>query len=603
MKLMTYNQAYRDMVFSRHQIEVCEGMDLREMLPPERLAFWNSLLERVNKGEIVQQDMEEQREGELYYIGLKISPIWDGEEVIGCALILRDVTQRVRISQQLKKSEAYQRAILDSTSFGYYLLDQDGTLLAFNRYAQISLAGQLNSQHILGENILDRVQEEDRASMLGDIRTAWNGANVEGVYPQETPGGEIRWLSYRYTPYAEEDGKTTAVLLSVENVTRQYEDEQKLLVLNERFTLATESAQIGVWDWDFQTDTFGLDEQMYKLHGLEQGVDTPSRSFFEKVVLKEDIDQLIFEVRRAIAARDKVEFVVRIRVNDEIRYTRTRGKVYFDEEGTPLKLIGATWDITHAKRTEHSLIQAKKRAEEMTHLKSTFLANMSHEIRTPLNGILGLIGILSEETDLFIIREMLELVQKSGYRLLSTLTGILELSRIEAEHKSYDFEPINLGNLLMESVEALYPPALQKKLFLSFNPEQMDLMVNADRRILPLIIDNIIGNALKFTHEGGIDVRLTHYENGRKKYARILVKDTGIGIHSENLVRIFEPYVQESAGQQREYEGTGLGLSIAKRYTELLGGAIRAQSQKGEGSVFTIDLPLAEPMGDETDEA
>lgn len=241
------------------------------------------------------------------------------------------------------------------------------------------------------------------------------------------------------------------------------------------------------------------------------------------------------------------------------------------------------------QQTVQDLQVAKDMAEEMNRLKTNFLSNMSHEIRTPINGILGLSQVIDMETDNPEIKSYVKLQQKSGQRLLNTITSILELSRLESRNNQLLLKVIDISKLTQECIHSLASLARQKGLTFNFHPSGDLLQCLADETMLYQIINNIVGNAIKFTESGSIEVSTFIMGN---THAVIAIRDTGIGISDEFLPRIFNPFEQESSGRSRSHEGTGLGLSISKRYIELLGGEIVVRSVKEQGSTFEIILPL-----------
>ncbi|TNE78656.1 MAG: PAS domain S-box protein [Bacteroidetes bacterium] len=264
---------------------------------------------------------------------------------------------------------------------------------------------------------------------------------------------------------------------------------------------------------------------------------------------------------------------------------------YNDKEHT----IATVLDITDQKIQEQKLIEAKELAEELTRLKSNFLANMSHEIRTPLNGLLGLSELITMTDDLNEIREMAQLQRISGNRLLDTLTSILNLSRLEAENNSVHLVKIHMHEFLHEIVKVHSAPYQLKKIKLELIPPDQGIYCLADETMLYQVFNNLLGNALKFTDAGGVHIQCNVQLNkANLPQLQIQVKDSGIGIASDFLPHIFESFRQESQGIGRKYEGSGLGLAIAKKYLNLLNGDLSVKSTKGEGSVFTITLPIKE---------
>lgn len=240
------------------------------------------------------------------------------------------------------------------------------------------------------------------------------------------------------------------------------------------------------------------------------------------------------------------------------------------------------------RRNIEELKTAKELAEEMNRLKTNFLSNMSHEIRTPINGILGLSQVIEMETDSNEIKNYVKLQQQSGQRLLNTITSILDLSRIEAQTSQLKLKVIDLNDLVRESILPLEGLARNKRLVLSFEPSPEKLQCLSDETMLYQVINNVVGNAIKFTDKGEVTIRITRREDTR---VSIVVQDTGIGISEEFMPRLFNSFEQESTGRSRRHEGSGLGLAISKKYIELLGGEILVESKKDQGSTFEIILP------------
>jgi len=240
------------------------------------------------------------------------------------------------------------------------------------------------------------------------------------------------------------------------------------------------------------------------------------------------------------------------------------------------------------RRSVEELKTAKELAEEMNRLKTNFLSNMSHEIRTPINGILGLSQVIGMETDNDEIKNYVRLQQQSGNRLLNTITSILDLSRIEAQSSQLKLKVIDLNNLVRESMLSLEGMAKSKRLQFLFKPSSEKLECLSDETMLYQVLNNVVGNAIKFTDKGEVVITTIKKHDSR---VSIVVKDTGIGISEEFMPRIFNSFEQESTGRSRSHEGSGLGLAISKKYIELLGGEILIESKKDQGSTFEIVLP------------
>ena len=271
-------------------------------------------------------------------------------------------------------------------------------------------------------------------------------------------------------------------------------------------------------------------------------------------------------------------------VNISITFSPTR-----DEAGDIVGVSEIGRDITDRKKFEQALIEAKEDAERMSRLKSSFLTNMSHEIRTPLSGILGFASILeqsaSEEQ-----YELVHLIEKSGRRLLDTINSVLDLSMLESNSFTLHPRPLDVCAEVLEKTTLLRPLAEKKGLDLIADLPGDSCVSNLDSACMDRILNNLIGNAIKFTSIGRVMVRVRRDENS----VTVQVIDTGIGISREFMGRMFNEFEQESSGMARLYEGTGLGLSITRRLVKLMDGEIQVESERGKGSIFTVIFPASE---------
>ncbi len=271
-------------------------------------------------------------------------------------------------------------------------------------------------------------------------------------------------------------------------------------------------------------------------------------------------------------------------------YVLDRGRVHkWDKEGKPLLMSGTHQDITERKQSEEALREALVKAEESDRLKTAFLNNVSHEIRTPLNGILGF-GQLMAEPDLSAEErsQYLEILNKNGYRLINTITDIMDISLIVSGSMEVHKKTYNVKQLLEEIRLTFVNQCTEKNLSFSLHtPEETDNSeIHTDIELLEKILFQLLNNAVKFTDSGGINFGYTVDCNS----FRFFVKDTGAGINPTARNRIFDNFMQEESST-RGPEGNGLGLSIAKGIVELLGGEIDFESVKGEGSTFFFTIP------------
>ncbi len=263
-------------------------------------------------------------------------------------------------------------------------------------------------------------------------------------------------------------------------------------------------------------------------------------------------------------------------------------------DGQVAGLVGIIIDISEHKRAEEALRHAKQVAEDANRTKTEFLANMSHELRTPLNAIIGYGEMLQEDMVDLGCGELVEDVEKihsAGKHLLGLISDVLDIAKIESGKMSVYSETFDVEVLINDVTTTVYPLITLRKNKLVMNAENLGTMHTDLTKIRQMLL-NILNNAAKFTECGTVHITVTRINRYDVEWIIFRIADTGIGMSPQQLQKIFQPFTQADNSTTRKYGGTGLGLSITQRFAEMLGGYVTVESQLGEGSIFSLHLPV-----------
>jgi PAS domain S-box-containing protein len=533
--------------------------------------------------------------------------------IIGYLLIGTDNTARKRAEEALLKAGALQSAIFNSANFSSIATDAKGVIQIFN----------VGAERMLGytaEEVLNKITPADisdpqevivRAEALsGELETQIAPGFEALVFKASRGIEDIYELTYirkdgsrfpavvSVTALRDVEGAIIGYLLiGTDNTARkQIEAEQMQLAQRLRdHQFYTRSLFESNIDALMTTDAPGIitdvNKQMEALTGCtrDELIGAPFKNFFTEPQRAEAGIKLALSKRKVtdyeLTARDR---------NGKETVVSYNATTFYDRDRRLQGVFAAVREITERKQYERSLREATHRAERANGAKSEFLANMSHEIRTPLNAVIGL-GYLLEHTALNLDqRQLLTKIQFGGRALLGVINNVLDLSKIEAGEMSLEDEPFDLPQLVRDLSQMLAPQAMAKGIELIVqSAPTLPRMIKGDASRLRQILTNLLGNSIKFTTAGHVELKVFCTEQSSDRIRlRCTVQDTGLGIEPAALEHLFTPFTQADASTTRRFGGTGLGLSIARRFVELMGGEIGVTSTIAVGSTFWVEIPL-----------
>jgi PAS domain S-box-containing protein len=361
-------------------------------------------------------------------------------------------------------------------------------------------------------------------------------------------------------------------------------------------------AHVGGWSWDLATSGPTWTPETYRLYGVSPDTFVPTPEALVGLIHPDDRASMQVWMGACLAGKEPPDLEFRVDLPDGgVRYILGRGHLEREAENKPTRMLGIVQDITERKRAGERIAHMvkelgleKDRAQAASLAKSEFLANMSHEIRTPMNGILGMTALaldteLSPEQ-----REYLGMVKSSADSLLELINTILDFSKIEAGKLDLESIEFHLRDTLGPTLKTLALRAHEKGLELNYRvePEAPENLVG-DPGVLRQIVVNLVGNAIKFTERGEVNVRVEREsEKEGRECLHFTVEDTGIGIPVESQARIFDAFAQADTSTTRRYGGTGLGLAISRRLVEMMGGRMWLESTPGKGAAFHFTMWL-----------
>ncbi|MEG4395277.1 PAS domain S-box protein [Microcoleus sp. BROC3] len=422
---------------------------------------------------------------------------------------------------------------------------------------------------------------------------------------QTSECGFIRYIEARGEAVVNQQGQVTKLFTTLIDITPRKLAEIALAESEEKYRHLVETSQDIIWSCDAEGHITFVNQAVKQIYGYDP--EEMIGCSFSDFLAPAQIDRN-WEIQHRLLRGDAVFQYESIVLGKDGRPidVNTKAIARLDAEGNIIGTTGTASDITERKQAEIALKKAKEEADRANRAKSEFLSNMSHELRTPLNAILGFSQLLTRDPALGVDQQQyLGIISRSGEHLLDLINNILQMSKIEVGLVTLNKNTFDLHKMLKNIEYMLKLQAEQKGLQLIFDSTpDLPQYVETDESKLRQILINVLANAIKFTAEGGVNLRIKHELLKKKDRGEIQlsdnccllfeVEDTGSGISAEEMENLFKPFAQTESGKKAQ-EGTGLGLPISKQFVELMGGKITVTSSVGRGSIFRFDVNVSLP--------
>ncbi|MBV7426573.1 MULTISPECIES: PAS domain S-box protein [unclassified Acidovorax] len=567
-----------------------QGRSLMDLIVPEGRAHEEDEIraEALRGVTAVHESVRRRKDGSLVHVNVSTKAVRDdGGQLLYFLSSKKDVTQ-LKVQREAKLLEARFRDLLESTPDAIVMVNVTGRIVLVNSqaervfgYERAELLGQ--AVEVLLPHRYRGAHLGHRSGFFGAPRTRTMGAGLE-LYGLRKGGTEFP-VEISLSPIHTEEGEM--VMSAIRDITDRKRADQKFKDLLE----AAPDAMVIV---DRDGSIVLVNSQAVKLFGWSR-----------TELLGQKIELLVPERFNARHPEHRHRFFVEPRTRSmgaglDLYGLRKDGSEFpveislsplQTEEG--LFVSSAIRDVTERKRIERVLRDKNLELENAALVKDRFLASMSHELRTPLNAIIGFTGTLlmklpgplNPEQD-----KQLRIVQTGARHLLSLINDLLDVAKLSANKVSLNIEALDCRSIVAEVAATLEQEAGRKGLAFSVRAPAQAVTLHTDRRAFSQILINLVGNAIKFTPEGSVEVVLEETLSPQGRTVQVRVRDTGPGIAPQEQSRLFEAFSRVETADRRHHEGTGLGLHLSRKLAEALGGSVGFESTEGQGSTFTVEF-------------
>ena len=568
-----------------------------DFFPPELASKYRNDDRRIMEtGERLETIEEHQSGDNKTFVQVIKTPLRDAQgDIVGIQGVFWDVSEKRLTEMNLDFEQKLLKGLLDSIPDHVYFKDRESRFIRCSKALSDRL-GLESPEKAIGKTDLDFFSREHAQRAFEDeqsiIRT---GKPVIGKVERETmPQGDMHWILTSKMPLriGEEIIGTFGIS---KDITQLMETEEKLEQARKKYQDIFEKAVEGIFQTTPEGRYLEANPALARIYGYDS-----ARQLLDHITNIEK--QLYVDQARRRAFKKLMEETGEVHEFESEIYRRDGSRMWISESARAVRddngriryYEGIAENISERKRIEAELEKAREAALEATRLKSIFLANMSHEIRTPLNGIIGMVGLLRRTTLDEKQMHFASTIEDSGITLLRLINDILDFSKMESGKMSLESARFDPAALVESVAKLLAEPAGKKgiEIIVDIDPA-IPPRVTGDATRLRQILINLTGNAIKFTPEGEVQIRVECRKSRKDKCRlRFEVQDSGIGIEPRIRRSIFKPFTQADESTTRRFGGTGLGLAISRQLAELMGSRIQLRSEPGKGSRFWFTLNL-----------
>lgn len=602
-KILFTNQLFCDMFFIPVSPDQMVGVDCTESAEQTKHLFVDSenfsprisellLHKRITTNELIET--VDGRYLERDYIPIFIKNIYKGH-----LWKYTDVTNRIKTQALLKQSEERNRLIMNSALNAIITINTKGEITFWNNQAEVIFGWQ--REEVLGKSLSEIIipnihKEGHKLGMKKFIETGEGPVlNKQIELPALHKNGNEFPVEISIIPI--QQNNETIFCSFIQDISERKTAENNLKFQEEKYRNIIANMNLGLIEVDNNEIAKYVNQSFLEISGYDESEligKKPSSMFFTW----DDKDFISSKIEDRKKGISEIYQVPVKNKRGELRWWAISAAPNYDDKGNQIGSIGIHLDITSQKKLELELEKEKIKAEEASKAKEAFLANMSHEIRTPLNAIIGFLRELNKQQLTEIQKIYIENSTIASKHLLAIINNILDISKIEAKEMVLDEEDFSLQKSIKNVVTVLQPKATKNGIQVIINwDKKIAKTLRGDSLRIEQILFNLIGNSIKFTTDGEITIstKLIH-ENPNSQQICLNIKDTGIGMDTEFVEKIFKKFSQEDKKTTRKFGGTGLGMAITKELINLMNGSIYIESQKNIGT--SIDITLNLPKGE-----